>query len=402
MLRQLVHHAGQLVTRDELFETIWSEAHVSDDALTVCIRELRRALGDQARSPQYIETVRSRGYRFIAPAIAMDAPLIPSVPVAARHPMERRLAAIFSADVQGYSRLMEHDDEATVYTLTTYRAVMATLIEQHHGRVVDAPGDNLLAEFASVVDAMESAVAIQQELAHRNHTLDYLPESGVAAYLSQRLELASAPPVLVQRLYQKTNGNPLFLRTMVDAIERQAGTPDKRLWGDLKTFELEVPEGIQQLIVQQFEQLTPNEQALLEVGGVAGAEFSAATLAIGDDDTIDDIEAQCAALARRGQFIEAYGTSQWPDGTVASRYHFIHGLYRETLYERVTAGRRRRWHQQIGLRLEAAYGGEAREIATELADHFEHGTIIGARRTILYARPRMHFSAAPSTRPLRS
>lgn len=85
--------------------------------------------------------------------------------------MERKLAAIFSADVKGYSRLMGEDEAATIRTLTAYRAVMATLIEQHRGRVVDAPGDNLLAEFASVVDAVRCAVEIQHELKGRNAEL---------------------------------------------------------------------------------------------------------------------------------------------------------------------------------------------------------------------------------------
>ena len=85
--------------------------------------------------------------------------------------MERRLAALFSADVQGYSRLMGDDEEATVQTLTAYRAVMTTLIQHHRGRVVDAPGDNLLAEFASVVDAVQCAVAVQEDLKARNAEL---------------------------------------------------------------------------------------------------------------------------------------------------------------------------------------------------------------------------------------
>jgi adenylate cyclase len=71
--------------------------------------------------------------------------------------MERKLAAILSADVHGYSRLMGEDEEATIRTLTAYREVMTSLIQQHHGRVVDSPGDNLLAEFASAVDAVHSA-----------------------------------------------------------------------------------------------------------------------------------------------------------------------------------------------------------------------------------------------------
>jgi adenylate cyclase len=85
--------------------------------------------------------------------------------------MERKLAAIFSADVKGYSRLMGEDEAATIRTLTSYREVMATLIQQHRGRVVDAPGDNLLAEFASAVEAVQGAVAIQQELRTRNTEL---------------------------------------------------------------------------------------------------------------------------------------------------------------------------------------------------------------------------------------
>ena len=85
--------------------------------------------------------------------------------------MERKLAAILSADVQGYSRLMGEDEEATIRTLTAYREVMTRLIEQHRGRVVDSPGDNLLAEFASAVDAVQGAVAVQQALKTRNAEL---------------------------------------------------------------------------------------------------------------------------------------------------------------------------------------------------------------------------------------
>src|SRR5882672_7961408 len=78
--------------------------------------------------------------------------------------MERKLAAIFSADVAGYSRLMGDDEEATIRTLTVYRALISSLIQHYRGRVVDSPGDNLLGEFASVVDAVRCAVEIQQTL----------------------------------------------------------------------------------------------------------------------------------------------------------------------------------------------------------------------------------------------
>jgi len=82
--------------------------------------------------------------------------------------VKRKLAAILSADVKGYSRLMGEDEKETVRTLNAYKEVMANLIQQHRGRVVDAPGDNLLAEFGSVVDAVGCAVDIQKELKTRN------------------------------------------------------------------------------------------------------------------------------------------------------------------------------------------------------------------------------------------
>lgn len=91
--------------------------------------------------------------------------------VAPQKNVERRLAAILSADVAGYSRLMGEDEVATIRTLTAYRTAMISLIRQSRGRVVDSPGDNLLAEFASVVDAVQCAVEIQEELKGRNADL---------------------------------------------------------------------------------------------------------------------------------------------------------------------------------------------------------------------------------------
>ena len=88
--------------------------------------------------------------------------------------VKRKLTAILSADVEGYSRLMGEDEESTVRTLTTYREIMSGLIQQYRGRVVDYPGDNILAEFTSVVDAVQCGVEIQQVLKARNAAL---PES---------------------------------------------------------------------------------------------------------------------------------------------------------------------------------------------------------------------------------
>jgi len=85
--------------------------------------------------------------------------------------LKRKLAAILSADVEGYSRLIGEDEVGTIQTLAEYKEAMTSFIKQHSGRVVDAPGDNLLAEFASAVDAVQCAVKIQWELAERNGNL---------------------------------------------------------------------------------------------------------------------------------------------------------------------------------------------------------------------------------------
>ena len=84
---------------------------------------------------------------------------------------KRKLRAILSADVKGYSILMADDEAATVKTLTAYRDLISSLTRKHQGRVVDSPGDNILAEFGSVVDAVRCAVEIQEELQALNAEL---------------------------------------------------------------------------------------------------------------------------------------------------------------------------------------------------------------------------------------
>ena len=84
---------------------------------------------------------------------------------------KRKLVAILSADVEGYSRLMGQDEEHTIRTLTSYRSIISSLVQQYRGKVVDSPGDNVLAEFSSVVNAVKSAAEIQSELAKRNAEL---------------------------------------------------------------------------------------------------------------------------------------------------------------------------------------------------------------------------------------
>ena len=83
----------------------------------------------------------------------------------------RMLRAILSTDVKEYSRLMSQDEFGTIRALNGHKKAISTLIEQYRGRVVDAPGDNLLADFSSVIDAVNCAVEVQRELAERNAEL---------------------------------------------------------------------------------------------------------------------------------------------------------------------------------------------------------------------------------------
>lgn len=87
------------------------------------------------------------------------------------NPIQRKLKAIVIADVYGYSKLMMDDDEHTVETISAYREIIGDLIEKHQGRVVDSPGDNIMAEFDSALNAVDSAIEIQTTLKSENQQL---------------------------------------------------------------------------------------------------------------------------------------------------------------------------------------------------------------------------------------
>ena len=84
------------------------------------------------------------------------------------HTVERKLAAILAADVEGYSRLMGRDEVGTLRTLTAYRVIIDRLIASHRGRIFNTAGDSLVADFASAVDAVQCAVAVQDAIAKEN------------------------------------------------------------------------------------------------------------------------------------------------------------------------------------------------------------------------------------------
>ena len=124
-----------------------------------------------------------------------------------------------------------------------------------------------------------------------------------------------------------------------------------------------VPETLHHLIEQQFERLAPTEQAIVEAASTIGGEFSAVAIAAGTGLRVEDVDACCALLARRRQFMTARGAALWPDGTVAGQYRFRHTLYRDVVSARVPVGNRIRLHQQIARQLDVMYGAQVPAMA---------------------------------------
>src|SRR5262249_48925107 len=145
-----------------------------------------------------------------------------------------------------------------------------------------------------------------------------------------------------------------------------------------------VPDSIRQMIEKQVDHLDADSQRILEAASVAGAEFSATTVVAGLEDDRTVVDARCDRLARRRHFIQKCRIQELPSGEVVTRFGFIHGLYQNVLYERMSSFRRVQLHQRIGERALDLYGERSTEIAAELAMHFERGR--NYRQAVNYLR----------------
>ena len=566
VLRHLIKHAGQLATKAELFATVWSGTVVSDGALTFCIVELRKALGDNAKSPRFIETVHGRGYRFIAQVVSSQHPVISSsksepIP-STRHSIpflvgreaelsqldawwdkalsgERQIVLVtgepgigkttlvetFLSKImqRGMSKGEEENQKATRehHALTPntldlppwiswgqciehygpgepYMPILealgrlcrqpggkqvVSLLGQHAStwlvqmpsllnvtelevlqhRTAGATRERMLREMGEALEAITaerplvlwledlhwsdaSTVELLSVLARRRESarllmigsyrpvdvivqqhplrmtkqelqlhglctelsLGLLSEAQVAEYLTARLSTRPPLPILfpqgewkpyyeavVQKLARailhRTDGNPLFMVTVVEDLVSQS-VQEAEDQGEISSqfsllnhrVQTEIPATLQQLIAQHIERLSLEDQRMLEVASVIGMEFSAAAVAAGLAIEVEAVEERCEEFARHGRFLRASGVADWPDGAITARYSFLHALYQEALYNRIPARRRQRLHQQIARQQESAYGEQAREIATELAVHFEQGR--DSRKAVHYLR----------------
>ncbi|HKA20549.1 MAG TPA: AAA family ATPase [Blastocatellia bacterium] len=223
--------------------------------------------------------------------------------------------------------------------------------------------------------------AVKQELLARQQCeelqLDYLTETEVAEYLSVRFPGNQFPAELAGLIHSRTEGNPLFMVNAIDYLEAERLIVESehswQLAVAIEKVEVGVPDSIRQMIEKQLELLNPEQQRTLEAASVAGAEFPSLAVAAGLEEDRKTVEERCDELARQHQFIQDFGIRELPNGQTVTQYGFIHALYQNALYERISASRRIQLHRRIGERGEALYGERGREIAAELAMHFEHG-----------------------------
>jgi len=211
----------------------------------------------------------------------------------------------------------------------------------------------------------------------------------------------SKPTALAKTIYTRTEGNPLFVLNVAnDLVARGVLVERNGTWslaGRLEEIAATIPDDLRRLIELQLERLSTREWEVLEVASAAGAEFSAAIVAVALGQPTDSVETCCSEIARHGLFLRNTGNESWPDGTLASRYAFRHALYRATLYERLPPSRRMRLHVVIADRLEKAFGERARELAAELATHFERGGDVA--RAVLYHQAAGDSASARSAAP---
>jgi adenylate cyclase len=152
LLEHLIRNRERVVSKDDLLAAVWNGRIVSESTLGARINAARGAIGDNGEEQRLILTVSRKGLRFVE-AVREEEDAV------------RKLAAIFAADVAGYSRLMGQDEIGTLRRLTACRAILDERIAAYRGRIFGSAGDSVVADFASAVDAVECAVAVQEALA---------------------------------------------------------------------------------------------------------------------------------------------------------------------------------------------------------------------------------------------
>ncbi|MDX1607418.1 MAG: winged helix-turn-helix domain-containing protein [Candidatus Competibacterales bacterium] len=180
-------------------------------------------------------------------------------------------------------------------------------------------------------------------------TLSPLDEATVAEYLRSRFP--GLPAALAVTLHQQSDGNPLFLESLLDHLhETKTITEEDGHWSlntDPVRLEPGVPDNLRRLVEHRLEALEATDVELLEAASAAGAEFLVTALAAGLRQPVDTVEQRCEALERCGQFLRRLADRNRPDSAVTACYGFRKALYPRVLYDRLSPGRRRELHRRI-------------------------------------------------------
>lgn len=206
-----------------------------------------------------------------------------------------------------------------------------------------------------------------------------LPEAAIEDLLARELQQQALPPGLVEFVHNHSMGNPLFALAVLDHLIAQGclvrsshGAPGRWEAGlPLQQVDSVVPRGLSEMIEQEIARLKGEEQCVLEAGSLVPVAFSAWAVAAALERELAETEEICDALARRLHFLSRAGEDELPDGTRSAFYAFMHGLYREVLYQRQAAPRRAQRHVRIAEQLGRYFAGREADVIGEMARHYE-------------------------------
>jgi len=193
--------------------------------------------------------------------------------------------------------------------------------------------------------------------------------AAITDYLAARFPRNRFASSLGQLLYDRTEGNPLFLNNVIeDWTLRGVLKEEDGAWTAAEDSEQRIPESLRYMLERQIDELSGDERALLEAASIAGMEFSPAAVAAGLAANVEETEQRCEDLARKHQYVRRL--SAVPAESPFAYYSFLHALHRRVWEEQIPATRLSRLHSRIAAHKEAEYGERSEEIAAALAYHY--------------------------------
>ncbi|HXM35247.1 MAG TPA: AAA family ATPase, partial [Pyrinomonadaceae bacterium] len=207
--------------------------------------------------------------------------------------------------------------------------------------------------------------------------LSSLARDHIAEYLNATFSPNDFPPEFASLIHDKTEGHPLFATNLIQYLSEHGDIGRSNAhWSlarPLAELDLEAPESVRSMISKKIDTLKEEERRTLQYASVEGNEFLSTVVAslLGVDEV--DLEERLAHLQKTHRLIETRGEEELPDGSLVTRYRFSHALYQNFLYGDLVAKRRVMLHRQAGEQLLKHYGKRARQVATQLALHFERG-----------------------------